>query len=157
MRVPPIGHEPGATAIAIVFGGPSAEHDVSIVSGTAIGDALRAAGYPLDQWLIDLAGGWWHLPEDHRREDRPPAAYDDPATLGAAGPIAAGEALDGLATRLPPPIVFLALHGPFGEDGTVQALCEAAGLAYTGCRRPACVQRRPSGRSPPRSPPAGPA
>ncbi len=30
------------------------------------------------------------------------------------------------------PVVFLALHGPFGEDGTVQALCEAAGLAYTG-------------------------
>ena len=32
----------------------------------------------------------------------------------------------------PAPVVFLALHGPFGEDGTVQALCEAAGLAYTG-------------------------
>ncbi len=31
-----------------------------------------------------------------------------------------------------PPVVFIALHGPFGEDGTVQALCEAAGLAYTG-------------------------
>ena len=30
------------------------------------------------------------------------------------------------------PVVFLALHGPFGEDGTAQALCEAAGLAYTG-------------------------
>ena len=30
------------------------------------------------------------------------------------------------------PVVFIALHGPFGEDGTVQALCEAAGLAYTG-------------------------
>ncbi len=132
MSAPPIGHDPGATAIAVVFGGPSAEHDVSIVSGTAIGDSLRAAGYPLDQWLIALDGGWWHLPGDHRREDRPPAAYDDPAAMGATGPIAAGEALDGLAARLPSPIVFLALHGPFGEDGTVQAMCEAAGLAYTG-------------------------
>ena len=132
MSAPSIGHEPGATAIAVVFGGPSAEHDVSIVSGTAIGDALRAAGYPLDLWLIDMDGGWWQLPGDHRREDLPPDAYDDPAALGATGPIAAGGALDGLAGRLPPPIVFLALHGPFGEDGTVQALCEAAGLAYTG-------------------------
>src|SRR4051812_42961444 len=30
------------------------------------------------------------------------------------------------------PVVFIALHGPFGEDGTVQALCESAGLVYTG-------------------------
>ena len=34
----------------------------------------------------------------------------------------------------PAPLVFIALHGPFGEDGTVQALLEAAGLAYTGLR-----------------------
>ena len=32
----------------------------------------------------------------------------------------------------PAPVVVIALHGPFGEDGTVQALLEAAGLAYTG-------------------------
>ena len=36
------------------------------------------------------------------------------------------------ADTLPPPVVFIALHGPFGEDGTTQALCEAAGLIYTG-------------------------
>jgi D-alanine-D-alanine ligase len=37
-----------------------------------------------------------------------------------------------LASAAPAPVVFVALHGPFGEDGTVQALLEAAGLAYTG-------------------------
>jgi len=132
MSTPPVRHDAATTPVAIVLGGPSAEHDVSIVSGTAIGDALRAAGYPVDQWLIDLDGGWWQLPTDHRREDRPPAAYDDPTTIGATGPVTAGAALDGLAARRPPPVVFLALHGPFGEDGTVQALCEAAGLTYTG-------------------------
>jgi len=82
--------------------------------------------------LIDLEGGWWWLPAGHRRGDRPAADYDDPAALGAAGPATVGAALDRLAAADPPPVVFIALHGPFGEDGTVQALLEVAGLAYTG-------------------------
>lgn len=132
MPVPPLGHDPAATPLAVVFGGPSAEHDVSIVSGTAIADALLDSGYPLEQWLVDLAGGWWRLPRDHRRAGRAQAAYDDPVALGADGPHLSGDALDSLAVRDPRPVVVVALHGPFGEDGTVQALCEAAGLAYTG-------------------------
>jgi D-alanine-D-alanine ligase len=43
-----------------------------------------------------------------------------------------GAALDRLVASDPPPVVFIALHGPFGEDGTVQALLDGAGLAYTG-------------------------
>jgi D-alanine-D-alanine ligase len=132
MPVPPFGTEPAATPVAVVFGGPSAEHDVSIVSGTAIAEALMDAGFPVSAWCIDLEGGWWWLPDGHRREGRPQGAYDDPGALGATGPILAGEALASLAGAESPPVVFLALHGPFGEDGTVQALCEAAGLAYTG-------------------------
>jgi D-alanine-D-alanine ligase len=118
--------------VAVLLGGPSAEHDVSIVSGTAVAAALADAGVVVDQLLIDLDGGWWQLPAGHRRGDLPPAAYDDPAALGAAGPQTAGAAVDRLADRDPAPVVFIALHGPFGEDGTVQALLEAAGLAYTG-------------------------
>jgi D-alanine-D-alanine ligase len=118
--------------VVVLLGGPSAEHDVSVVSGTAIAVALAAEGYPVEQVLIDLAGGWWWLPADHRREDRPAAAYDDPTTLDAAGPFSVGAALDRLASGRPAPVVAIALHGPFGEDGTVQALLEAAGLAYTG-------------------------
>jgi len=132
MPVPPLRHAPAATPLAVVFGGPSAEHDVSIVSGTAIADAVRGSGYPVEQWLIDLDGGWWRLPADHRRDGLPQAAYDDPVALGADGPSAAGVALDGMTSSRPRPVVFLALHGPFGEDGTAQALCESAGLAYTG-------------------------
>jgi D-alanine-D-alanine ligase len=132
VTVPPIHHDPAATPIAVVLGGPSAEHDVSIVSGTAIADALADAGYPVQAWLIDLAGGWWRLPDGHRRDGRPQSAYDDPAGLGAEGAMPAAAALDRLAAEASPPVVFLALHGPFGEDGTVQALCEAAGLVYTG-------------------------
>lgn len=118
--------------IVVVSGGPSAEHDVSIVSGSAIADALEDAGARVERVLIDLAGAWWWLPAGHRRGDRPPSAYDTPATLGAAGPFTAGTALDRLAAAEPRPIVFLALHGPFGEDGTVQALLEAEDLPYTG-------------------------
>jgi D-alanine-D-alanine ligase len=119
-------------AIAVLLGGPSAEHDVSVVSGTAIAEALAESGHAVDQVLIDLDGRWWWLPAGHRREGRPPATYDDPGALGADGPIALGAALDRLAATEPAPVVFIALHGPFGEDGTVQALLEAAGLAYTG-------------------------
>jgi D-alanine-D-alanine ligase len=118
--------------IVVLLGGPSAEHDVSVVSGTAIADALRDGGDDVRQVLIDLDGRWWWLPADHRRGDRAAAAYDDPAALGADGPLSAGAALDRLATAEPRPLVFIALHGPFGEDGTVQALLESAGLAYTG-------------------------
>jgi D-alanine-D-alanine ligase len=123
---------PHRPPVVVLLGGPSAEHDVSVVSGTAIAAALVAEGHPVEQVLIDLAGGWWWLPPGHRRGDRPAAAYDDPAALGAAGPLAVGAALDRLASTQPSPVVAIALHGPFGEDGTVQALLEAAGLAYTG-------------------------
>ena len=118
--------------ITVLLGGPSAEHDVSIVSGTAVAEALRGAGSAVRQVVIDLEGRWWWLPDDHERMARPQRDYDDPATLGADGPHAVGEAIDRLAAEDPAPVVFIALHGPFGEDGTVQALLEAAGLAYTG-------------------------
>ena len=118
--------------VVVLLGGPSAEHDVSIVSGTAIAAALADDGFPVEQVLIDLDGAWWWLPSGHRREERGPAGYDDPVALGAEGPLAVGAAIDRLATARPSPVVVIALHGPFGEDGTVQALLEAADLAYTG-------------------------
>lgn len=62
----------------------------------------------------------------------PAVAYDDPVGLGATGPHRAASALAKLAAQDPRPVVFIALHGPFGEDGTVQALCESEGLVYTG-------------------------
>src|SRR4051812_37966755 len=122
----------GARPITVLLGGPSAEHDVSIVSGTAVAAALRAAGFQVTQVLIDLDARWWWLPADHDRQGRPQRDYDDPAALGADGPHGLGVAIDRLAAEAAAPVIFIALHGPFGEDGTVQALLEAAGLAYTG-------------------------
>jgi D-alanine-D-alanine ligase len=118
--------------VVVLFGGPSAEHDVSVVSGTAIADALSTAGLDVAQVVIDLDGAWWWLPAGHRREARPASAYDAPADLDAAGPVSVGAAVDRLGAATPAPIVFIALHGPFGEDGTVQALLDAVDVAYTG-------------------------
>ena len=122
-------------AVVVLLGGPSAEHDVSIVSGSAVAEALSAAGHPVDRVVIDLEGRWWWLPGSGEPADRPgpsdgpsPAAFDDPAGLGAEGPFAASTILERLAVDSSPPVVFIALHGPFGEDGTVQALLEAADL-----------------------------
>jgi D-alanine-D-alanine ligase len=118
--------------VAVILGGPSAEHDVSLVSGRAIGAALARLGHPLEGWLIDLDGRWWRLPAALMDASLPAPAFDDPSSLGASGPVAAPAALGQLASRDRAPVAFIALHGPFGEDGTVQALCESAGLVYTG-------------------------
>jgi len=127
-----VSEQPAPVPVAVILGGPSAEHDVSLVSGRAIGAALARLGHPLEGWLIDLDGRWWRLPAALMDTSLPATAFDDPASLGASGPLAAPAALGQLASRDRPPVAFIALHGPFGEDGTVQALCESAGLVYTG-------------------------
>ncbi len=121
-----------STSIAVLIGGPSAEHDVSLVSGRAIAASLAERGHDIENWLIDLRGQWWRLPVAAMDRTLPATAYDDPAALGADGPYPAASAVDQMALDDPNPVVFIALHGPFGEDGTAQALCESAGLVYTG-------------------------
>jgi D-alanine-D-alanine ligase len=121
-----------AHSIAVLLGGPSAEHDVSLVSGRAIARGLTDRGHGVEGWLIDLDGSWWRLPAGALDPGSPPTAFDDPRSLGADGPLGAAAALERLAAADPQPIVFPALHGPFGEDGQVQALLESAGLVYCG-------------------------
>lgn len=123
-----------STRIAVLMGGPSAEHDVSLVSGRAIASALAARGHEVTGWCIDLDGRWWELPPSALDASIDPVRFDAPAALGAAGPWTAAAALDRLVSGASDsaPVVFPALHGPFGEDGTVQALVAAAGLACCG-------------------------
>jgi D-alanine-D-alanine ligase len=120
------------TSIAVLLGGPSAEHDVSLVSGRAIAASLLERGHDVTGWLIGLDGRWWKLPASALDGALPGKAYDDPVALGAHGPLPSGRALHAMREQHPVPVVFIALHGPFGEDGTVQALCESAALVYTG-------------------------
>ncbi len=120
------------TSIAVLLGGPSAEHDVSLVSGRAIATALAEAGHGVSGWLLTLDGHWWRLPSAALDPKLPLESFRDPLALGAEGPFSAAVALESLAAVEPRPVVFPALHGPFGEDGQVQSLLESAGLVYCG-------------------------
>src|SRR3954467_7340975 len=106
--------------IDVLLGGPSAEHDVSLVSGRAIAGALAERGHTVRGWLIDLDGRWWRLPEAALDPRLPQVAFDDPKALGARGPLTAAAAVEEIGAIEPPSVCFPALHGPFGEDGTVQ-------------------------------------
>ena len=105
---------------------------MSLVSGRAIANALAEKGHDVTGWLVDLAGGWWRLPWTAMDRALPHVAFDEPHALNADGPLTAGEALSQIRAQSPTPVVFICLHGPFGEDGVIQALCEAADLTYTG-------------------------
>ena len=126
------GAGPDGQNVVVLLGGPSAEHDVSVVSGWAIADALTEAGLPVERIYIDLADGWWSVPAAASLGRPRPGSFDDPRASGASGPRTPAQALEELAARDPVPVVFPALHGPFGEDGTIQALLEAYDLAYAG-------------------------
>ena len=119
-------------SVVVMLGGPSAEHDVSVVSGWAIADALADAGLSVERVYIDLRNGWWSMPAAAASGRPRPGAFDDPRSLGAEGPRTPAQALEWIAGGEPLPVVFPALHGPFGEDGTIQALLEAYDLPYAG-------------------------
>jgi len=89
--------------VAVVYGGRSGEHEVSLRSARAVLDALNPAKYEKLEYLIDQQGKW------------------------SPGPIlpqpGANPGID---------VVFPVLHGTFGEDGTMQGLLELADLPYVG-------------------------
>ena len=126
-------HDRPQPPVVVLLGGPSAEHDVSIVSGHRDRRRPRRRGLP------GRAG-----PDRPRRgvvvaAGRPPARGPAARRLRRPGRARRARGRSRSAPRStawpptrPAPVVFIALHGPFGEDGTVQALLEAAGLAYTG-------------------------
>ncbi len=119
----------------LLFGGQSAEHDVSRVSAVAVARALDPARYEVVPVGITREGRWL-LAEAAR------AALDSGERLEAfmveGPPVRMGESadlvrVDPRAPSLGPiDVVFPLLHGPYGEDGTVQGLLELAGLPYVG-------------------------
>ncbi|MFL5845566.1 MAG: D-alanine--D-alanine ligase family protein [Solirubrobacteraceae bacterium] len=92
--------------VAVLCGGRSSEHEVSLTSGHAVADGLRAGGHDVALVEIDRDGIWRHDGE--------------PLTLQPMGGLLGAE------------VVFPALHGPFGEDGTVQGVLETLDVAYVG-------------------------
>ncbi len=131
--------------VAILLGGPSPEHDVSVLTGLQGFDALQTPGYSGFPVYIDLAGGWW-VGEALRecRNYLPTAAVRRTLTkvqwaVGAAA--AQGrwwlEAVQpdwlGRRRRFAVDAVLPALHGHWGEDGTVQGALAAVGVPTAGC------------------------
>ena len=120
--------------VLVLFGGRSAESDVSVISGTAIAAALLDAGLQVTQAHIARDGSLRPLPATHRRGDLPGRAYTDltaPVLLGAQ-PVALDAYLRSVAASAPSTIVIPALHGPGDEDGTIAAAAAVAGLNYVG-------------------------
>ncbi|MGJ5141864.1 D-alanine--D-alanine ligase family protein [Bradyrhizobium oligotrophicum] len=124
------------TRVAILFGGRSAEHDVSRASAANIVRSLDAGRYAVTLIGITTEGRW---------------VLADAANDGTAGaltvpadgpqivllPAGQGRALvigDGAPRELAFDVVFPVLHGPNGEDGTVQGALELADVAYVGGR-----------------------
>jgi D-alanine-D-alanine ligase len=110
--------------VLLLFGGKSAEHEVSCVSGVAVMKALEGGGHQVILVGIDRRGEW-HLAD---RSRRPLVAAGRPVALRVpAGTLSSG------ADEIGFDVVFPVLHGPFGEDGTIQGLFEIAGTPYVGC------------------------
>lgn len=92
--------------VAVILGGRSSEHEVSLRSGASVATGLREAGHEVVEVLIDRDGRWLVAGEE--------------VEMRAAGGLLGVD------------VAFPVLHGPFGEDGTVQGLLETLGVAYAG-------------------------
>ena len=92
--------------VAVLGGGRSSEHEVSLASAASIREGLEQGGHRALAIEVGRDGVW-------RRD-------------GHEVPVVPGRGLEGVD------VVFPALHGPFGEDGTVQGLLECLGIAYVG-------------------------
>jgi D-alanine-D-alanine ligase len=127
--------------VAVVFGGRSSEHAISCVSAGAVMSHLDRDKYEVIPVGITRAGAWVLGTDDPRElviSDRHLPAVDetrtalalpgDPTRAGLVvlDPARAGEVLTGVD------VVFPVLHGPWGEDGTIQGLLEMAGVPYVG-------------------------
>ena len=106
--------------LAVLFGGRSAEHDVSCVTAKTALDALRRDRYEIVAIGIDRDGNW----------SRAEVGANTEALDPTGEPIEPFAFLTDIAAR--GGAVLPLLHGPFGEDGTVQGLCELTNVAYVG-------------------------
>jgi D-alanine-D-alanine ligase len=133
--------------VGVIFGGRSAEHDVSLRSAQTVIGALEAAGHEIVPVGVTREGNWltdgdpmlalqqssplFALPSG----DRPAAGsvIEEVGRLSLEADAATAPALipaNGWAGTLD--VIFPVLHGPMGEDGTVQGLFELAGIPYVG-------------------------
>jgi len=118
--------------VLVLFGGRSAEHEVSIRSAGSVINSLDARKYDVIPVAISKEGRWLSpvqsakLLPDINKEPKTPRR-----DLVASGETSALIRIDSRPARRVD-VVFPVLHGPYGEDGTVQGLLEMAGVPYVG-------------------------
>ena len=119
--------------IAVLFGGRSSEHDVSVMSATNVMRALDPQKYDALPVFVTREGRWLQSRLSDGELDRPstgveiclvPGGQGKVLTIGPDGKIAEGGRID---------ILFPVLHGLHGEDGAVQGLCAVARVPLAGC------------------------
>ncbi len=122
------------TRVLLLFGGRSAEHEVSVVSARSVYAAIDRERYDVVLAGIDQQGRWYFGGKNSESLLSTTTVEPDkqvPARLSTAGTSLVSEDGDDLPDS-EFDVVFPLLHGPYGEDGTVQGLLELAGLAYVG-------------------------
>ncbi|PWH19611.1 MAG: D-alanine--D-alanine ligase A [Anaerolineae bacterium] len=124
--------------VAVLFGGVSGEHEISLLSARSILSALDAERYEVIQIGITHEGQWYFgnnaleaLNEGDLSSCTPATLLADPTRNGIY--LIKKEQSDELLSHLSAvDVVFPVLHGTFGEDGTIQGLLEMANVAYVG-------------------------
>lgn len=121
------------TRIAILFGGKSAEHEVSLQSARNVMNALDPAKYDVIPIAIDKKGTWHYLPStEHLFAATAPglAKMEEtkmiPVHINPDGTVASPTEIGKIDVAFP------VLHGPMGEDGTVQGLLKLANIPFVG-------------------------
>ncbi|KPJ70312.1 hypothetical protein AMJ51_02300 [Microgenomates bacterium DG_75] len=121
--------------VVILMGGKSPEHEVSLVTGREVVRHLDKRKYQVLPMVISRDGERWQLKSPKQILLHSPAGVEK---TNHKKRIKGGKALLPRGRSLPlelkgkPDLVFIAMHGPFGEDGTIQGMLELAGVPYTG-------------------------
>ena len=127
--------------VGVIFGGQSGEHEVSLVSAQGIMNAMDKEKYEVIPIGITKKGRWLTSGEPMKLLKSPPAASSAGGDAEQAEPGARELVVRGRRDLVPGTrekgfpqvdVVFPVLHGPYGEDGTVQGLLELADLPYVG-------------------------
>ena len=114
--------------VAVLAGGRSSEHEISLASARSVLDALDPERY--EAVTIEIGrDGRWGLPPGGATGELPIGPRELPGSTAETLPVPADSAPAVLGAV---DVVLPILHGPFGEDGTVQGLLELAGVAYVG-------------------------
>ena len=123
--------------VALLFGGKSAEHEISLISARNIVDAMDKNKYEIVSIGIDKQGRWFFDEGARLLLDRTQTKveFHDLKNVGAVLPGASNTPMvrssSGVAIGAVD-VVFPVLHGPFGEDGTVQGLLKLANIPFVG-------------------------